>query len=57
MTITPARRTPADAAPERPLWPLALGGFGLIFAAAGLLWLKFGAAIFIDSLTAVWNCI
>lgn len=45
------------AAAERPLWPLALGGFGLILIAAALLWLRFGPAVFLDSLTAVWNCI
>ena len=44
-------------APERPLWPLALGGFGFILLAAALLWLRFGPAVFVDSLTAVWNCI
>ena len=44
-------------APERPLWPLALGGFAFILLAAALLWLRFGPAVFVDSLTAVWNCI
>ena len=55
--MTPTKPLTDPTAAERPLWPLALAGFGLIVAAAGLLWLKFGAAIFIDSLTAVWNCI
>lgn len=34
----------------------ALVGFGLIVLAALLLWLRFGTAIFLDSLSAVWSC-
>ena len=57
MTIKPSIPATDLLTPERPLWPLALGGFGLILLAAALLWLRFGPAVFVDSLTAVWNCI
>lgn len=55
--MTPTQSQIDETEAGRPLWPLALAGFGLIFLAAALLWLRFGTAVFIDSLTAVWNCI
>ena len=57
MLLSRSEQQPLTDAPEPSLWRLALGGFGLIFAAAALLWWRFGAAVFLDSLTAVWNCI
>ena len=54
--MTQLQQSLETAAPERPLWPLALGGFGLVLLAGMLLWLRFGPAVFVDSLTAVWNC-
>ena len=57
MLLSRSEQQPLADAPEPSLWRLALGGFGLIFAAAALLWWRFGAAVFVDSLTAVWNCI
>ena len=57
MSSTRSEQQPLVDASEHSLWRLALAGFGLIFAAAALLWWRFGAAVFVDSLTAVWNCI
>jgi hypothetical protein len=40
---------------RRAVWMVA-GGFGMILVAALLLWLRFGAEIFNDALTALQNC-
>ena len=45
-----------DAALGRLAVRLSLGGFALMFAAAGLLWVKFGPSIFMDLATAVVAC-
>ena len=49
-------QTKGRQATERPVWAVPLAGFGLILVAALLLWLRFGPAIFLDSLSAVWSC-
>ena len=54
--MTPTSPLPSEAAAERSLLRLALFGFSLIFVAAALLWARFGGAVFLDSLTAVWTC-
>lgn len=35
---------------------VAVAGFVCLFAAAGLLWTRYGPAIFVDGLNAVLNC-
>ncbi|MFN3889418.1 MAG: hypothetical protein ACK4MV_03400 [Beijerinckiaceae bacterium] len=45
-----------DAAVTRLAVRMALGGFGMMFAAGAFMWLKFGPAIFVDLATAVVNC-
>lgn len=61
MTDTPHQdQGPAeareDAAMTRLAVRMALGGFGLMFVAGALMWLKVGPTIFVDLATAVVNC-
>ena len=52
----------ADAAPEpsladgRGLAHFAIVGFGLMFVAACVLWLRYGPGVFFDSLNALTGC-
>jgi hypothetical protein len=55
--------TPVSTAPDEPLRPeerfalrLTLAGFGLMFAAGALMWLRYGPGIFVDSLNTVLGC-
>ncbi len=45
--------TPGDG---RFLVRAAIGGFGLMFVAAGILWLRFGPVIFYDTLNFALAC-
>lgn len=48
--------TDDDVAFARLATRMALAGFGLMFAAAFIMWMSFGPMIFIDLATAVVNC-
>ncbi len=56
QTIGAAEQTGSDADNGRWLVRSALAGFGLMFAAAGLLWVGFGPGVFYDSLNALTGC-
>jgi len=54
---------PSDAhAPEEPAFNgrlvarLALASFAVLLAAGGLMWWRYGPAIFLDVLTSLQNC-
>jgi hypothetical protein len=46
----------APATEGRGLERAAVAGFGLIFAAALMLWWRYGPSVFIDGLAAAWRC-
>jgi len=48
--------TDEDAAFSKLATRMALAGFGLMFAAALIMWMSVGPTIFIDLATAVVNC-
>ena len=39
-----------------PLW-LASAGFALMFAAALVLWARFGTAVFVEGAAMAWGCL
>ena len=49
QTAHPLRRMPS------PMW-LAAAGFALMFAAALVLWARYGTAVFVDGAAVVWGC-
>ena len=56
QAMTTTRSNSEEGQARRATMLPALAGFGLVLAAALLLWLRFGTAIFIDGLTAEWSC-
>lgn len=57
MTLSHHPRTDSGSHTAGTLRALLAAGAGLPFAAALLLWWRFGPSVFVDGLNAAWTCL